>query len=257
MQLSQMQDIGGCHAIVSSISEVYSLLKRHRESDIRHKLVKESNYIASPKESGYRSVHLVYKYYSDRSHNYNGLQIEMQFRSALQHAWATAVETVGTLVSQSLKSSIGNDDWLRFFALMGTAIAWREDSPPVPNTPESEPQLKEELRRYAEQRALADRLRAYGAALHTPEQSSATDTDASYFLLNLNPSAQEVTISGFKRGELAKATEAYLDAEKQIKDNSGQDAVLVSVDSLASLRRAYPNYFLDTWVFVDLVDETI
>jgi Region found in RelA / SpoT proteins len=257
MQLSQMQDIGGCRAIVSSISEVYSLIKRHRESDIRHKLVKESNYIASPKESGYRSVHLVYKYYSDRSHNYNGLQIEMQFRSALQHAWATAVETVGTLVSQSLKSSIGNDDWLRFFALMGTAIAWREDSPPVPNTPESEPQLKEELMRYAEQRALADRLRAYGAALHTAEQSSATDTDASYFLLNLNPSAQEVTISGFKRGELAKATEAYLDAEKQIKDNSGQDAVLVSVDSLASLRRAYPNYFLDTGVFVDLVDETI
>jgi hypothetical protein len=257
MQLSQMQDIGGCRVIVASISEVYNLINRHKESDIRHKLVKENNYISSPKESGYRSVHLVYKYYSDRSHNYNGLQIEMQFRSALQHAWATAVETVGTLVSESLKSNIGNDDWLRFFALMGTAIAWRVDSPPVPNTPESESELKGELRRYAEQRALADRLRTYGAALHTAERSSATDTDASYFLLNLNPSAQEVTISGFKRGELAQATEAYLDAEKHIKDNSGQDAVLVSVDSLASLRRAYPNYFLDTGVFVDLVDETI
>jgi hypothetical protein len=117
--------------------------------------------------------------------------------------------------------------------------------------------LKSELRRYAEQRALADRLRTYGAAIHTAEQSSATDKDASYFLLNLNPSAQEVTVSGFKRGELSKATEAYLDAEKQIKEHPGQDAVLVSVDSLSSLRRAYPNYFLDTGVFVNLVDETI
>ena len=113
------------------------------------------------------------------------------------------------------------------------------------------------MRQYAEQRALADRLRTYGAALHTAELSSATDKDASYFLLNLDPYAQEVTVSGFKRGELAKATEAYLDAEKKIKDKSGQDAVLVSVDSLASLRRAYPNYFLDTGVFVDLVDNII
>jgi hypothetical protein len=257
MQLSQMQDIGGCRAIVATISDVHKLITKHKSSDIRHKLVKETDYIGSPKASGYRSIHLVYRYYSDKSHNYNGLQIEMQFRSALQHAWATAVETVGTLVNQSLKSSIGNDEWLRFFALMGTAIAWREDSPPVPNTPNSQFELKSELRRYAEQRALADRLRTYGAAIHTAEQSSATDKDASYFLLNLNPSAQEVTVSGFKRGELSKATEAYLDAEKQIKEHPGQDAVLVSVDSLSSLRRAYPNYFLDTGVFVNLVDETI
>jgi hypothetical protein len=257
MQLSQMQDIGGCRAIVASIADVNKLISKHKESDIRHKLVKETDYIKAPKQSGYRSIHLVYRYYSDKSHIYNGLQIEMQFRSALQHAWATAVETVGTLVSQSLKSSIGNDDWLRFFALMGTAIAWREGSPPVPNTPDSQFQLRSELKRYDEQRAVADRLRAYGAALHTAEQSSATDKDASYFLLNLNPSAQEVTVSGFKRGELAQATQAYLDAEKKIKDNSGQDAVLVSVDSLSSLRRAYPNYFLDTGVFVNLVDETI
>jgi Region found in RelA / SpoT proteins len=208
MQLSQMQDIGGCRAIVATISDVHKLIAKHKASDIRHKLVKETDYIQSPKTSGYRSIHLLYRYYSDKSHNYNSLQIEMQFRSALQHAWATAVETVGTLVNQSLKSSIGNDDWLRFFALMGTAIAWREDSPPVPNTPESQSELKSELKRYAEQRALADRLRTYGAALHTAEQSSATDKDASYFLLNLNPSAQEVTVSGFKRGELSKATEA-------------------------------------------------
>jgi hypothetical protein len=83
------------------------------------------------------------------------------------------------------------------------------------------------------------------------------DTDASYFLLKLDPDAQEVTVSGFKRAELDKASQTYLDVEQQIRGHAGQDAVLVSVDSLASLRRAYPNYFLDTRAFVDLVDETI
>ena len=43
--------------------------------------------------SGYRGVHLIYRYNSDRKTEYNTLLIEMQLRSQLQHAWATAVET--------------------------------------------------------------------------------------------------------------------------------------------------------------------
>ena len=42
---------------------------------------------------------------------------------------ATAVETVSTLRQQALKSSLGDPDWLRFFTLMGTAIAIREHAP--------------------------------------------------------------------------------------------------------------------------------
>jgi len=59
----------------------------------------------------------------------------MQIRSQLQHAWATAVETVGTFLQQALKSSQGDEGWQRFFALMGNAMAMRERRPPVPNTP--------------------------------------------------------------------------------------------------------------------------
>ena len=257
MKLSQMQDVGGCRAIVDTIEHVNFLVENQKRSNIKHKLVKESDYIKSPKTSGYRGVHLIYKYHSDRSENYNGLQIEMQIRSGFQHAWATAVETVGTLVQQALKSSIGADDWLRFFALMGTAIAWQENSTPVPGTPETSKGLVAELRGYAEQRALADRLRTYGAALHTAEQSSATERDASYFLLRLDPSAQEVTVTGFRKDEFQQASKEYLAMEQDIRGKSGQDAVLVSVDSLASLRRAYPNYFLDTTVFIGLVNDAL
>lgn len=48
------------------------------------------------------------------------------------------------------------------------------------------------------------------------------------------------------------ASADYLDVEKKIA-GSTTDAVLVSVDSMASLRRAYPNYFLDTQRFVEAV----
>src|SRR5439155_14406089 len=92
-----MQDICGSRAVVRSARRVQELVRLYKESrDLRHERVDEDDYIEKPKGSGYRSVHLIYRYTSDRSKTYNGLKIEMQFRSALQHAWATAVETVDT-----------------------------------------------------------------------------------------------------------------------------------------------------------------
>jgi len=131
--LSEMQDIGGCRAVVANVADVYELVTNYRESDIKHKLEKFSDYIKNPKPSGYRSIHMIYRYNSDRSKTYNGLQIELQLRSPLQHAWATAVETVGLFTQQALKSSRGEMDWLRFFALMGSALAIREHQSLVPD----------------------------------------------------------------------------------------------------------------------------
>src|ERR1700683_2019237 len=130
-----MQDIGGCRAIVASCQNVKDLAKSYADSDLKHELAQKDDYLDCPKDSGYRGIHLIYKYFSDKKADYNTLKIELQLRSQLQHAWATAVETVGAFIQQALKSSIGEQQWLRFFALMGTAIAVRENCAPVPNTP--------------------------------------------------------------------------------------------------------------------------
>jgi ppGpp synthetase/RelA/SpoT-type nucleotidyltranferase len=107
MKLSQMQDIGGCRAIMPSVAEVTELVRLYKKGNGRHRLASEDDYISAPRASGYRGVHFIYGYYSDRNDKYNSLKIEIQIRSALQHAWATAVETVGTFTQQALKSSIG------------------------------------------------------------------------------------------------------------------------------------------------------
>jgi RelA/SpoT family protein len=254
MKLSQMQDIGGCRAVVGSVAEVTQLVKRYKASDIKHKLLSEDDYIKTPKTSGYRSYHLIYKYFSDKKATHNGLRIEVQIRSQLQHAWATAVETVGTFVRQALKSSQGEADWLRFFALMGTALAIREDCPRVPGTPDDNKELQIALQSYAERLDVTRRLRAYGEALKTVDQMEVADAD--YYLLELDPEAMTVKVFGYKQGELGKASSDYLAIEKQSR-GTGTDAVLVSVESMASLRRAYPNYFLDTAKFVEAVNLAI
>lgn len=251
MKLSQMQDIGGCRAVVEDVKKVNRLVENYRSSDIKHKLLGTDDYIKNPRSSGYRSVHLIYKFFSDRKATHNGLRIELQFRSQLQHAWATAVETVGTFTRQALKSSQGEEDWLRFFALMGTAIAARENCPGVPGTPTGLTELRKELHEYATSLDVTQKLQAFGSALQTVEGMDA-GKDSNYYLLELDPAAMKINVLGYRRTELEKATKDYLDAEKNLTGTS--DAVLVSVESMASLRRAYPNYFLDTNRFVEAVN---
>jgi hypothetical protein len=258
LRLSEMQDIGGCRAVLGSVRSVDRLVKLYQDSGIKHRLDDMDDYIRNPKRSGYRGVHLNYRYHSDRKKTYNGLKIEMQFRSPLQHAWATAVETVGTFIKQALKSSQGEKEWLRFFALMGTAIALRERTPPVPDTPASKTALVRELRRYSRELDVDTRLRTYGAALQTLEQPSARRVRmAHYFLLELDPVRKYVRVTGYPAQDLQSASEDYLAAERSIRDHPGADAVLVSVESLTSLRRAYPNYFLDTRVFLEALKEAV
>jgi Region found in RelA / SpoT proteins len=256
LRLSQMQDIGGCRAVLSSVDEVQDVIERFAMSSIRHELARMDDYLAEPKPSGYRGIHLIYKYVSDRKETYNGLKIEIQIRSQLQHAWATAVETVGTFIQQALKSSQGEENWLRFFALIGSAIAQRERGELVPGTPTDPTQLKDELRHYVNLLEVEQHLHTYGTALQTFENDEAL-VGAHYYLLELDPTEKKVTVVGYKQAQLFDAEDDYLALEKKISEKPGKDAVLVSVESLEALHRAYPNYFLDTNLFIDAVKAAI
>ncbi|HKW16464.1 MAG TPA: RelA/SpoT domain-containing protein [Terriglobales bacterium] len=253
MKLTQIQDIAGCRAIVSSVSQVYELVNSYKRSDIKHKLVHEDDYIKNPKESGYRSYHLVYRYYSDKkSRRWNDLKVEVQIRSPLQHAWATAVETVGIFIRHSLKSSRGDEHWLRFFALMGTAIALREHAVPVPNTPHKRQELRRELQEYAASLDVENRLATFNNTLKNIEEVGVRE--GHYFLIELDVAGQRTKVTSYGKRDLEKASEDYSEVERS---EAAQDAVLVSVDSFKTLKRAYPNYFLDMRTFIAAVQRAI
>jgi hypothetical protein len=253
LKLSEMQDIGGCRAVVKSVRQVYGLVRLYKRSDIKHKLVDEDDYIRNPKRSGYRGYHLIYRYHSDRNETYNDLKVEIQLRSRLQHAWATAVEIVGHIVHQALKASRGEQDWLQFFALMGNAIALRERTIAMPNMPTGD-ELRKELRKYVNRLGVEGYLGAANIAYSAPSQLGIEN--AHYFLLELDFAARTIQVRGYPKNELEKASSDYLTIERSIADKPA-DAVLVSVESVRALRRAYPNYFLDAGVFMEAVRKAI
>jgi hypothetical protein len=254
MRLSQMQDIGGCRAVLPSVSEVKDLREAYHQRSSAGVLVGHKDYIEQPRPSGYRGIHLVYRYQSGRSAHrsvFNGQQIEIQLRSQLQHAWATAVETVGTLIDQALKSSEGSEQWLDFFKLTSSLFAFTESTPPLADSPPRK-ELVRILRDQAQELRVGERLTAFRAALQVLEGARARGSR--YFLLTLDPIQESLQILGFREGEIEQATEAYLEAERNLTKKPGIDVVLVRADSIDSLRRAYPNYFLDTEFFLQTLD---
>lgn len=259
LRLSEMQDIGGCRAVVRTVRNVRQLRESFLQSQIKHRFQRETDYISEPKDDGYRGIHLIYRYHSDKIEAYQGMKIEVQLRTRLQHAWATAVETVGTFRQEMLKSDQGDEDWLRFFALMGTAIALREKCPIVPDTPKSAADLADGLRSYVNALDVIGQLSRYQTALSIAPslQQHPSLKGNHYFLLELDPATTTIRVTGYKKSETERALQDYQRMERRTFAQSGPDAVLVSVDKVAALKRAYPNYFVDTSIFLDEVTRAI
>lgn len=257
MKLSQMHDLGGARAVLASVEEVRTVERSFLNGQHKHVLARHDDYIAAPQATGYRGVHLVYKYKSDKSSTYNDLRIEIQLRSQLMHAWATAVETIGTFTKQSLKSNRGSDDFLRFFALMSAAFAHDEGESGPPEVPSSIEEINSEIRALASQLRVVERMEAYRVGLRETERP---DVGGAYTLLQLDIENSLLTINGYD--SLPEATAAFdavesLSSSSAVEDELMFDAVLVSVGSINSLRAAYPNYFLDTTLFLDRLYEIV
>jgi hypothetical protein len=251
--VAQMQDLGGCRAVMSTVDVVDELVLFYTtKSKQKHALVRHDPYIDTPKSSGYRGVHLVYAYHSDKVTTWNGLKTELQIRTRLQHAWATAVETVGTFTRQALKSSQGEGDWLRFFALMGSAHALVENRPLVPDTPSNPKELRRAIATIADDLDVVNRLQTYGRTLNILGDY---ESSAKMFLLELKAAEGELVIRAYDSVEQANAE--YEAIETATEKDSGTDVVLVTVESVNALQRAYPNYFLDTTAFVTSVLDAV
>lgn len=250
MDLYHMQDLGGCRVIVDSIDEVYSAMNQYKSSRIRHILKREYDYIQNPKESGYRSYHMVYQFHSDRKETYNkNMLIEIQFRTKIQHTWATAVEMMGIYTKSNLKSSQGNEDILRFFTLVSSILALKEGTPVCPNTSESADELIKEIKSLDSKHNIVSTLSGLNVAIDFDEKNE--NKKNNYYILILDYTRKRMRIKSFETKNIEVATEVYNQLEGKLE--SDKNIVLVSASSFDSLRAAYPNYFTDIQEFVDMM----
>ena len=255
LKLSKMQDIGGCRAIVPTADSAFAQATELLNSRVRHRLIRHKDYIEQPRPTGYRSLHLIYSYNSEKSTQWQGLNTEIQIRSRMQHQWATAVEVVGFFTENELKSNLGDPVWLRFFALMSSVIADREGMPTVPDTPNATTDLVREVRALAIDLEVSEQLNAFRAI--TGGLSHFHGVGNPWIVLELDLDSRTVTIESFRSKEEEEAVEYYAKKEIESRGDRNRHVVLVSARSVNELRRAYPNFFADLNDFRKLVEETI
>lgn len=122
MSVTTMHDLGGCRAVVDSLADVRRLEQRIRRQRGRRQRspVVVYDYIAQPRPSGYRGVHLIVAY-SDRG----GIprKIEVQLRTRRQHTWAAMVERTGDTLGVDLKGGAGSAEVREALATLADEMA--------------------------------------------------------------------------------------------------------------------------------------
>lgn len=244
MKLSTMQDIAGLRAIVKNIDQVRQLEKGYRESNFKHSLIDDKDYIETPAQSGYRGIHLIYQYSNEKNFESNGLRIELQIRTKLQHTWASAVETMGAFLDYSLKSSLGPVNWLEYFSIVASGFAILENCPtPHLYSSLTDKEIFQKIVDDSKKLNVSEKLRAFTVAA---EHIFETRVNYKYNLITLNLDKKVVNVKSYPAVLLKQANIDYTNIEKQINQGAPLQSVLVSTDSIDSLRKAYPSYFLDS-----------
>jgi ppGpp synthetase/RelA/SpoT-type nucleotidyltranferase len=271
MKLRNMQDIGGCRAIVGSLKKLRQVereLKKRPEFKIRDKQPKIKDYIASPKEDGYRSVHLIGKFKNDK-----GLDkyIEVQLRTIVQHYWATALEIVDLFTNQSLKTNQGQEVWKSFFKdvselfelidkihmfdslssqsqfdrLYEQIIGQKDDT--------KKRRILECCKRVVKackSLQIIEKLEAYTGSLKVIDDRLKDVGIKGYVLLQINLTEKTVLTEVIDEKEAEKANYLYVEAEKKAALENHTVVALVYSNAVGGIKSAYPNYFADSSQFI-------
>jgi hypothetical protein len=254
MQLSTMDDIAGLRIVVDSIEQVNRLMTVLKEKIGKNKIVKLNNYITHPKSDGYRSVHIIYKVSKIPS-----IHIELQIRSMLQHYWATGVEVFGTLEKTSFKTGDGNLEWKEFFNLLSSRFAIKERATVLSQHEILTPvQIEKELVKKIKDMNIIEQLNAY-TSVYTSNWRNERSKGRSgkYALLTLDTVTSTTKVSIYPENKFSIALEDYSEIEKVHHSSSEINVVLVNLDNINNLEKAYPNYFMDTKVLSNYLSKIV
>lgn len=247
MLLSRMDDIAGCRLIFENVTQLSTFRTDFHKARFKHKRRNEANkydYIQSPKPTGYRGIHDVYEYNvnSEVGKPLAGLYLEIQYRTLVQHAWATAVEVIGFITESQPKFRQGDDRYECAMALASEILAraYENAKGPFPDLPDAEVVTK--FLELDKALGLLNTLRALNAA----DKAVTEQRNAILIFSGL----RELEVKSFR--DATDALRALFELEKLFPDS---DVVLVRADTSDEVRLAFKNYFSDAGDFISLVEE--
>lgn len=248
MQLVRMDDVAGCRLIFEDIDTLYQFRNKLHKARFNHTRRNETDkydYIKNPKTTGYRGVHDIYLYdvNSRQGAPYKGLMVELQFRTKVQHAWATTVEVIGFVTENQPKFQQGDKRYEKIMALASEILArvYEEKKGAYPDLDDKE--LVKQFIDLDHELSLLQTLKGLN-------KTSTEITENKNVILIFNENGN-LEIKTFK-----DATSALKELFKLEKERPTKDIVLVKADSGEDVQIAFKNYFSDASDFITMIEKS-
>jgi ppGpp synthetase/RelA/SpoT-type nucleotidyltranferase len=255
--VSSMHDFAGCRMIFENLDDLYrfrsyihsSQTMRNVEHQLRHDPDKY-NYIERPKFTGYRGIHDVYRHFPrgsvrlQQKKPWDGLLVELQYRTRAQHAWATAVEISDLLDGERTKFELDTTERGRFFSIASEIIARRHEGVSNAFHDITTQELQSELRALEGKMGILRRLELL-------KQFEDEEKLQKHNVLNIyrcSDGHPKLEVLAFKSAAPAIEKASELEASED-----SLNAVYVRSDNPKTLRSAYRNYFYDPIDFVKII----
>jgi ppGpp synthetase/RelA/SpoT-type nucleotidyltranferase len=247
MQLARMDDVAGCRLIFKRVKDLYSFRKQFHRARFKHKRrndLDKYDYIKRAKNTGYRGVHDVYEYdvNSEVGKRLAGLYVEIQYRTLVQHAWATAVELIGFVTESQPKFQQGDKRYEQAMALASEILARAHEK-----TKAAFPDIPD--------RGLVGQFLALDNELHLLQMlrglnatgQAVSDKRNAILIISLSG---ELEVRMYR--DAPEALRALFELERDMPD---RDIVLVRADTGDEVRIAFRNYFSDARDFIRLLED--
>lgn len=248
MELSRMDDVAGCRIIfpdIFALTEFRNSLHGARFAHVLRNDPDKYNYIKHPKLDGYRGIHDIYSYQvnSDEGRHLQGLNIELQYRTLIQHTWSTTVEILSYITGHDPKYHRGDQRYVEAMALASEmfARAYEGKRGTFPGLPDQE--VARNFHALDEQLGLLLRLKALQVA-----DESKGSANRHFILMRGTGWHNYLTVSNYATDEAAKRELFRLE---QAYPNA--DIVYVTGETTDAVRLAYKNYFDDAVEFLEKV----
>ena len=277
IQLSTMNDIAGCRAILPNVKEVNKLVSK-LSKDKTFKVFRD--YIHAPRDSGYRRIHIIGFFLNSEFDK--KMSVELQIRSYVQHSWATAVEIVDLFTKDSIKTNQGSKEWSQFFVKLSKIFHVIDNSFTLVsqnkkiNISDKDQYFTEAFKIFLnecienslfkeimdmgsliEKLDITDKFQLFAKSVKlTTEDNKDKIFEDGYILLVIDREGSDsfnIESKTYHKDLVELANQDYLVAEKDVLLNKHYVTALISSNAIGEIKKAYPNYFADSTSFIEYI----
>lgn len=242
-RLTQLQDIGGLRIIVANnaaVDELNDFLELQIESSDQMQSIRTTDHREKGKDvTGYRALHKII--------SRDGVTLEIQVRSRIQHYWAENIEKTSVISQTHLKEGEGAPEILEYFKTLSDIFYEVENGRALSNVDRVSFERKRQAAEFEIEKSRLNRLLSSFIdedvikTLSSKESSGRHSLNNWLLVFNWN-SGNFVSWDEVDRDPI-KASDKYSSYEKMFKSEDGYEVVLIGSSDIATVRETHSHYF--------------